>query len=438
LELGPEQQEAVDRSLAALTYGVFDPQGAGKTAVAINTAMTNGKFPVLITVPAHLVLQWRMQLELWGVPAEEIAAAPRGCGPIVRHNALRSDVAFTLVSYNTWASYDYMPEVLDPRWQAYLFDESHRLRKGSSVAWHHAKLLRTKTRTTHVKTPIWWYSGTPLVKDASDIWPFLFLVNKWKYGNRDRFIRNTCHTFQGDYSLQIGAVRDPESFHRLLASHSIRRAWSDIPSLAKLSRRDIDLPVELDPETVHRHRTIKRDYRDPKTNEPLDSSAAMIHALRRLSVPAKVAALTEWRTDHPGPVLVLNWYRDTARSVALALSKTETVAYIDGGVSEKNRQAAFASYQLGSVLVGTIGSLKEGLNLQSGYQVLFVEQHFLHTDNEQALARVLRRGQKRPVLVYWMFAPRTFDMRVRKVARSRKANIEQALNEFVEREEWSS
>jgi len=442
VKLSPEQVTAVNNCLENLTYGVFDPPGAGKTAIAINAIVEHGQFPTLVTLPAHLIPQWKLQLELWGVPSEEIAAAPRGCGPEIRHAALSSDSAISLVSYNTWASYDYMPECLDPRWKAFAFDEAHRLRTGKASAWHHVKLARTKSRTKHTKTPMWLFTGTPIVKDATDVWPFMFLVNKYKYGSRERFARDTCYTYQGDYKIEVGAVRDPEAFRELLGQHSIRRSWREIPSLAGLRQRSVDFPLELDPRTLHRHRTIRRDYRDPETGEPLESSAQMIHALRRLTIPTKAEAVTEFVLDHPGRLLLLAWYRDSARFLANALErKKHTVAYIDGSTSEAKRAEAIARYKTepNCILVGTIGSMKEGWDgLQVGYQVLFAEQHYVSADNEQALRRILRRGQKQPVLVYWLYALKSFDMRVRKVAAKRAANIEQALGEFIEEEEWNT
>lgn len=447
MHVSAEQQLAVDKLVAAEhTFGCFDPQGAGKTAVAINAAFRRDKFPVLITVPAHLVPQWQLQLNAWGVPDSEIASAPRGCGPFRRLEALQSDAAFCIVSYHTWANWDYVPFILDARWQAFVFDESHRLRKGkrgrrpgSTSMWEVVQLLRRKTKTKHYETPIWPLSGTPLVSNAGDIWPFLFLCNPYRYGNRERFIKDTCYTFQGDYKLEIGAVRDKEAFHSLLGRYSIRRSWRDLPALAGLGRRDIDLPVDLDPSERRRHRTIKREYYDPVTGETLDSAAAMVHALRRLSIPAKVEATTAWLEDHPGRVLLLAWYRDSAQAFAKAVAKQRPVAYIDGSTSERKRHEAIAFYKANkqSVLVGTIGTLKEGWDgLQVGYQVLMPEQHYLHTDNEQAIARILRRGQRQPVLVTNMYAPKTFDMRVRKLAAERKTNIEEALGEFLQEEEW--
>lgn len=449
MQLSDEQVRAIDLFLANPTYGCFDPPGAGKTAVAINAAIEQDKWPILITMPAHLVPQWKLQFELWGMPENMISAAPRGCGAANRHEALNTNTAVTLVSYNTWSSKAYTKELLNPKWQAFVFDESHRLRRAKNATavkqtvWSNVRLLRTKTRSKHVNTPIWFLSGTPLVKNGVDIWPFLFLCNKYKYGNKDKFAQNICYTFRGTYGLEIGAVRDPEAFQSLLGRYSIRRSWRQLPGLKDLTVRHVDMPIELSKTELNRHRAIKRDYVDPLTGERLESTSAMLHALRRLSVSAKADALTEWLEDHSGPgmgsSLVLCWYRDTCRAMVNAVGNTgRPVVRIDGSTSERDRQVALSLYQRGNVvLVGTIAAMKEGWDsLQSGHNVVFVEQHYLATDNEQAYKRVARRGQNKPVIVTWMYAPKTIDVRVRRAAKNRGTDIATSLGEFMTGEEW--
>lgn len=447
MKLSDYQVEAVGRLLAATkptpTFGLFDVQGAGKTAVAINALQQLDRYPVVITVPAHLVLQWRSQLMLWGVPEDEIAYTPRGMRVDRRLMHLESEsAAYTIVTYHMWANTNYWPYLLQRKQQAYVFDESHRLRKGKHGKkgwWETIHWLRTKTRSTHLYTPLWLFSGTPIVKDATDVFPLVNLAAPFQFTSREDFALEYCKTYRGPYSLQIGPVRDKERFHKLLGKYSMRRTWHEIPELAGLKRRDIELPVELSRLDLLRHQAIKRDYRDPVTGTPLDSSAAMIHALRKLTMPSKAAVWRELVADHPGRWLVFTWYRDSAR-IALAEAQkvfgAGKVGFITGKSSERQRVEATRIYENGGCLVGTIGAISEGLNLQQGHQVAFLERHWLSTSNEQALTRVFRRGQKQPVLIYWLDAPRTFDMRVKRVATGRAKNIEEALGEFLGEDEW--
>jgi superfamily II DNA or RNA helicase len=437
VELSSGQRIAVDRCLASPTFGVFDVPGAGKTAIAINAIGELDRYPALITLPAHLIPQWRDELIAWGVPPEEIAAAPRGCGPAKRLAALTGDCAIALVSYNTWASWNYIPYVTDPRWQSFVFDESHRLRRGKGATSKSVHWLRTKSRTTHgrLRTPIWALSGTPLVRDASDVFPFLQLCDPARFSSRRRFAQDICYTTETPYRLDVGKVRDPAAFRALLGQYSIRRLWHQIPELSQLERRDIQVPVELSTKTLARHRAIKKDWRDPETGEPYLTAGARVHGLRRIIVAEKLEAARELISDMQGPVIVLVWYRDTASTAVNLLSRlSRPVMAITGGTSELDRAKALAMYRTKKdpILIGTIGSLKEGWNLQSGHQIVVVEQHYLSTDNDQAIHRALRRGQQQAVGVWWVWAPKTIDVRVRYLARKRDENISYALDALLE------
>lgn len=444
LVLSGYQIEAVDRCLENETFGVFDPPGAGKTATAISTLQRYDQWPVLITVPAHLVLQWKLQLELWGVPSEQIAYTPRGTQKAKRIDQLVSDRPYNIVSYEMWSQEHYRNFFLSPHWEAYVCDESHRLRKGvkgKGGAWRGIGWLRTKTRSKHMHTPLWLLSGTPIVKDATDVWPLLHLANPYRFSSRQDFAFQMCRTSRTPYGIHVGPVRDPEAFHALLGRHSIRRSWREIPELRGLKKRDVQFPVELSPAEIARHRTIKRDYRDPVTGEPVYSSSAMIHTLRRLTISAKVEAFKEIVEDSPPHRwLAVAWYRDSAKMTydRVRAIHPHTV-YIDGGTPEKERQIALRRYQdySDTILVGTLAALETGLNLQAGYNFAFLEQHYLSTTNEQAVARLLRRGQTQPVLVYNLYCPKTFDVRVRAVSERRALDIERALDEFLSDEEWN-
>lgn len=454
MRLSGYQEESVARLIEphkpTPTYGCFDVPGAGKTATAINAHLRLDRFPALITMPSHLILQWRDELIRWGIPPEEIGYCPRGMKPRERLLHLSEDRAFQLVSYNMWTHPTYRDLLLNYGWGSYSFDESHRLRKGRKGRgglWTPISHLRTKTRSKHMQTPLWLFSGTPIVKSADDVFPLVHLRNPYRFTSRQDFAMQWCRVSQTPYGMHVGPVRDPDEFYRFLGQYSIRRNWKQIPELAGLKKRDIPVPIELDPVDLRRHRVIKQEYRDPLTGEALYSSSAMIHALRRLTISAKVEAFTDMLEDHSGRFICLVWYKDSGRMAYDRIKQSlrgstarnaQHVVYIDGTSTERERQHALHVYHTHSdaILVGTLGALETGLNLQTGYQVAFLEQHWLSTTNEQAVARVLRRGQTQPVLVFWLHCPKSYDMRVKRVSETRGADIERALNDFIEEEEW--
>ncbi len=75
---------------------------------------------------------------------------------------------------------------------------------------------------------------------------------------------------------------------------------------------------------------------------------------------------------------------------------------INGSVSNKKRAAIISEFQSGmcNVILATISSLKEGVNLTKGEAVLFIEHDWTPANIEQAIGRVHRRGQENTVLIY--------------------------------------
>jgi SNF2 family DNA or RNA helicase len=167
----------------------------------------------------------------------------------------------------------------------------------------------------------------------------------------------------------------------------------------------------------------------------------MIHALRRLTVIPKVDAFCGLLEDHPDRWLALCWYRDSANELFQRVKKSgRPCGYVDGGTSESERRRALSTYndRPNGVLVGTLGALETGLNLQAGQNIAFIEQHYLSATNDQAVGRLFRRGQQGPVLVYWLHCLKTFDMRVKSVAEKRAEDIDRALDGFLGDEDWSA
>jgi DNA modification methylase len=81
------------------------------------------------------------------------------------------------------------------------------------------------------------------------------------------------------------------------------------------------------------------------------------------------------------------------------------------------------------VIVATMGSMQEGVNLQKASNIIFAEHHYLPGTIEQAIARCRRYGQTEPVNVYHVMARGTVDDTVWRVMRGRHSNVTKALLE---------
>lgn len=116
------------------------------------------------------------------------------------------------------------------------------------------------------------------------------------------------------------------------------------------------------------------------------------------------------------PVLVLAHYRDTCNAAArVAQSLGLRAGLVHGGIPEKVKARAVADFKAGrcQVLVGSLETLAEGLTLTVADTAIFVETSYKPSRNEQALRRVHRIGQTRPVTVLDYCTPGSVDEKKR-------------------------
>jgi superfamily II DNA or RNA helicase len=407
-QLSSYQQEAVDKLVDNQHFGCFDEMGVGKTPTAIKAMqkVNNGTAPFLVTVPAYLMGNWKRELEKW-VPGAKVAVAQGE--KVDRNVALDSNADIILCSYHAWHTH---PQLVKRRWQALVFDEAHRLR-GRNSQWTKKVFTTQNADSKNKHSRYWFLTGTPIVRDAGDVWPFLYLCNRDSFRSYWNFVEQVCHINVTPWDREVMGVRDPEEFSNLLSRYSVRRLQKDIPELASLDYASKDIWVEV-PKSVRRmmldaRKTYMLEHPDMETIDVESGGVLVQKALQLASVPPtaekpKLAAFSEClREEVPNErVFAVAWYRATAKAVAETAERTKRpVAMITGDQTVNQKQAAVDLYNSNprTVLVGTVAACKEGLNLQAGKQVMFLEEGDLHQDNLQVIGRCVRRGQTEQVQV---------------------------------------
>jgi SNF2 family DNA or RNA helicase len=117
-------------------------------------------------------------------------------------------------------------------------------------------------------------------------------------------------------------------------------------------------------------------------------------------------------TERSRPTLVVAHYQDTVSACAeVARQVGKRVEQIDGRTSKGDRKRFVDAFQAGEldVLVGSLETISEGLTLTAADMVIFVEQSWKPSRNQQALRRVHRLGQTRPVTALDYVCPKTVD-----------------------------
>lgn len=124
----------------------------------------------------------------------------------------------------------------------------------------------------------------------------------------------------------------------------------------------------------------------------------------------KVMELIESAGD--SQVVVFTWHKAPGRELMRRLAAANIGAgLINGDITKSNRERTLDLFKRGGhrVLVATIATLSASVNLQHASVVIMAEESDDPVDNEQAVGRVVRQGQRANASVHYVRAANTVD-----------------------------
>ena len=116
--------------------------------------------------------------------------------------------------------------------------------------------------------------------------------------------------------------------------------------------------------------------------------------------------------DRGDDYVVFCWYKPSVQALVARLADVGIEAWvIDGDVPQKQRGPIIKAFQNGQrrVLIGTIPTMGESINLQRANHVIRVDRSFNPALNQQAVDRVDRQGQERECYLTDIVAEHTVD-----------------------------
>lgn len=390
-----------------------DEAGLGKS----RTMLEASRGETLIVAPA-MVLDggnWDDQLNEW-LPAQERAR-------------------FTQAAYSQLHKPQY-----HRRWDTVILDEAHYIKNRK------AKRTRLVFDVASRSPRVFSATGTPIPNWSHELFTLLQLQNPTeskpgrRFGSYWRWVETWFDILPSRYSQygEIGGLRGcrgrPECAARPASDpceHYVQFVQANLGSNILLRRRDDvlkDLPpltevrvdVKMGPQQRRAYselrQTLVTDVDDVEIQawsmssrhvllDRMTTGLHMVSSDVELPMPpraddAKLARLAYDLASRSAPTLVMAHYRDTVDAcVAVARQLGLKVDRVHGGVSKADRLRVIRQFQSGQldVLVGSLETLAEGLTLTRADMVIFVEKSWKPSRNEQALRRVHRIGQDRPV-----------------------------------------
>lgn len=445
-ELLQHQQEGIQWIQKVKRGLLGDEPGLGKSRQAIE-AFDGGRN--LIIAPAMVINggTWRDELERWSSNPGSWTVLPYS-GLNARRKTSRGGYA---------ASEDLVSEARG-HWDSVTLDEAHYV-KGRNTYW---------TKTAHEigknSDHVLAMTGTPIPNWAHELFTLLQLIHpdkaqskpgrKAEFGSYWGWAKSWFWVepseFQ-EHQLVVGKLKacgaecylaplnQPcEHYHEFMAANLgpqfMRRLRDDVLDLPPVTTQTIETPMDTAQKKIYSD--MKKHYMaEVDDKEVLSWTDGARHvALDKISVSpwllnpegeprgGKFEQLRYDLQSRSRPTLVLAHYRDVVDACAtVARSVGATAGVVRGGLTKSQQGAAIQAFKDGKldVLVGSLETVAEGLQLTVADMAIFVETSYKPYRNEQAKNRVHRLGQTRPVTIKDYVTPRTVDEKKRALLREK-------------------
>ena len=437
------------------TFLLADEPGLGKTAQALLAAQAANAFPLLVVVPNVVKANWAREASLW-TPGRR-ATVVHGDGENVDGFA---DIV--VVNYEVLDRHvGWMGEI---GFRGMVVDEAHFIKNKSSQRSQHVLEISERIRARVGRPLLMALTGTPLINDIEDfraIWQFLgWIDDKRPLGELMAALDETglVPTDPGFYPAARKCVVELGIVRRRKVDVA-----ADIPA-----RRVADLPVELDGQLGRSIRAAERELakrmvsryhaalerrtsgatgegidhdlvRQVATWERADKASSetgenVFTMMRRIG-QAKAGLAADYAAQlarNVGKVVFFAKHVDVM-DAAEELFAQRGIGYcsIRGDQTRTARQRAVDGFDNDpevAVAVCSLTAAGVGLNLQVASDMVLAELSWTDAEQTQAIDRIHRIGQEKPVTAWRVIAAQTIDGKIAELIDAKAGLAARALD----------
>lgn len=271
---------------------------------------------------------------------------------------------------------------------------------------------------------VWCMTGTPMPKDARDLYPMMRAVVPGSLYVRSRndimdywtFVKRYCIYYTGEYGIVVKGHKNAEELYDRLAPYMLRRTkkqvrkeWtkplvSDIQFEVGSGLKNL-LKMEADTEGAMVAKTVGKHGLEGLSMLTNDQAAT----LRRYTGMLLIGPVVEWALDKfdngENKLTIVAYHREVIQGIhdGLKKHKIKTVIY-RGGMSESEKDQAKKEFIYEDDVKAILLQINAGGTGLDGLQkvcsrMLLAEYSWVPSDNQQAMDRIDRIGQQNPVLI---------------------------------------
>lgn len=415
LPLFPYQREG-----AAWLYNkergiLADDMGLGKTLQAI--AALRHLFAdfciksVLVVCPKSLLSNWESEIGKWAPEITYVRMVPSAA---VSTSAWEAVIGYAHVLLTTYEQIrNPAPALTNQGVDLIVADEAHRVRNAASLAATGIKNVRAKR--------LWALTGTPIERDTYDLSTLMSIISPMSSSPTDAalspaFVRSVARPFVlRRLKSQVLSELPPVVERREVLELGPKQARSYKRALDVFSKQMDDSQTLA---LINRLRQIC-DY-DPDSKESI-KGARIMEILGDIKVAGEKAIL-------------FSHFKEPLQLMRSMLSKKwgqSCLRLLTGDQDLEVRQAAVKDFKANasvSVLLASSRIAGEGLTLTEANHVIFFNEWWNPSANDQARDRVVRLGQTRGVMVYTFVCRNTVEELLVSILQSKRITFEDVVN----------
>lgn len=399
------QRTMANYGTEAKRYINGDDRGLGKTLDAIAVAELAKAKKVLIVCPGYLKLGWMREIKKWPGDSSYVTRGERDKRTQTIKEYFNSPTRFMIVNYEMIRPNKAVggyPELLLFPWDMIIFDEAHRL-KGRQSQWTEGAKQITK------KPSIQLLSGNPLDR-PDDIWQLLNLIDPLKFSSYWAFVEYYCVMVDTFFGKEIAGVNQARmaQLQYTIQPYLLRRLKKQVaPELPEKIFHPIY--VELEGKQKSFYKRLEKQMVIELANGDLELvtavAAKQLRLQQAIANPAILGGvddsivertcldLLEDLLEGSDKCIVGTWFVPAADSLEAKISAKYKTFRIKASLKDVKRDEVVEAFKVCKekcVLVGTIGTLGEGLNIDECDDIIRCDKSWTPKDNEQFEDRIHR------------------------------------------------
>jgi len=409
-----------------------DEPGLGKSAQTLAAARKWQARRILIVGPAIARGSWALEIAKFapGLVPHLYVVPPDG---VPQDFDLDVPSLVLVLSYDTFSRPDaarrWLPALTKRDWDLGVLDEAHYLKNDSARtrAIYGARGDMNGLQAACKRVVL--LTGTPTPNNAGELfehyrtfWPDLLSprssdtrpLTREEWQERFTVYQDTV------YGRQVRGSKDQETLRARLGPVVLRRRRRDVlRELPPVQTQDV--PLVLDPSSAQILSQLDTDT-VPEEEQSLSR-------LRRVLGEAKTWPAAAWAIERmgltDGKLLLFAWHRGVIERLAMLLSEFDPVTVMGDTIPAQRiaRVQRFQHVPTCRVFVGQVLAAGTAITLTAAHHVAIVEPSWVPGENDQAIARAHRLGQKHPVLASFLFLPGTLDQVIMQTFRRKAEDI---------------